>query len=253
MVVDAAGRITRANPQAQRFFGYTISELLGHPVEILVPERFRQAHPPLRDQFNAQPRMRPMGAGLELFARRKDGTEFPVDIMLSPIDTSEGPVVLTVIRDITAQKQIETALRESEQRFRLLVENVNDYAIFMLDPEGKVSTWNAGAERIKGYRADEIIGQHFSRFYTPEDLLSGKPDMELKSAALQGRFEDEGWRVRKDGSRFWANVIITAIRDHNGTLLGFSKITRDFTERRKARGIGSSERGAFSFPVRVFA
>ncbi len=234
LVVDAAGRITRANPQAQHFFGYTISELLGHPVEILIPERFRQAHPPLRDQFSAHPRMRPMGGGLELFGRRKDGTEFPVDIMLSPIDTSEGPVVLTVIRDITAQKQTETALRESEQRFRLLVENANDYAIFMLDREGKVSTWNVGAERIKGYRADEIVGQHFSQFYTPEDLLSGKPDMELKSAALQGRFEDEGWRVRKDGSRFWANVIITAVRDHNGTLLGFSKITRDFTERRKA-------------------
>jgi len=235
LVVDATGRITRANPQAEHFFGYTISELLGHPVEILIPERFRQAHPSSRDQFNAQPRMRPMGAGLELFACRKDGTEFPVDIMLSPIDASEGPVVLTVIRDITAQKQAETALRESEQRFRLLVENADDYAIFMLDHEGKISTWNVGAERIKGYRADEIIGQHFSRFYTPEDLLSGKPDMELKTAALQGRFEDEGWRVRKDGSRFWANVIITALRDQSGKLLGFSKITRDFTERRKAQ------------------
>jgi formate hydrogenlyase transcriptional activator len=234
LVVDAAGRITRANPQAQHFFGYTISELLGHPVEILIPERFRQAHPPLRGQFNAHPRMRPMGEGLELFGRRKDGTEFPVDIMLSPIDTSEGPVVLTVVRDITAQKQTETAWRESEQRFRLLVENVHDYAIFMLDPEGKVSTWNLGAERIKGYRAEEIIGRHFSRFYAQEDLLSGKPDMELKTAALQGRFEDEGWRIRKDGSRFWANVIITAVRDQSGKLLGFSKITRDFTERRKA-------------------
>lgn len=234
LVVDAAGRITRANPQAQHFFGYTISELLGNPVEILIPERFWQAHPPLRDQFSAHPRMRPMGAGLELFGRRKDGTEFPVDVMLSPIDTSEGPVVLTVIRDITAQKQTETALRETEQRFRLLVENADDYAIFMLDPEGKVSTWNVGAERIKGYRADEIVGQHFSRFYTQEELLSGKPDRELESAALHGRFEDEGWRMRKDGSRFWANVIITAVRDRDGTLLGFSKITRDFTERRKA-------------------
>jgi len=234
LVVDAAGRINRANPQAQNFFGYTVSELLGHSVEILIPERFRHQHPSLRSEFNAHPRMRPMGEGLQLFGRRKDGTEFPVDIMLSPIDTPDGPVVLTVIRDVTAQKQTEMALRDSEQRFRLLVENVDDYAIFMLDPEGKVSTWNVGAERIKGYRAEEIIGQHFSRFYTQEDLLSAKPDMELKMAALHGRFEDEGWRVRKDGSRFWANVIITAVRDQGGKLLGFSKITRDFTDRMKA-------------------
>jgi formate hydrogenlyase transcriptional activator len=232
LVVDAAGRITRANPQVERLFGYSTPELLGNPVEILVPERFRQEHPGHRDQFNNQPRMRPMGGGLELYGRRKDGTEFPVDIMLSPIDNPEGLLVLTVIRDISQSKQAEEALRESEQRFRSLVEGVRDYAIFMLDPEGRVSTWNAGAERIKGYRSDEIIGQHFSRFYTQEDVKRGKPDSELKVAAAQRRFEDEGWRVRKDGSRFWANVMITALRDKSGTLLGFSKITRDFTERR---------------------
>jgi len=234
LVVDAAGRITRANPQVERVFGYTTSELLGHPVELLIPERFRQIHPEHRSDFKDQPRMRPMGAGLELYGLRKDGTEFPVDIMLSPINTLEGPVVLTVVQDTTLRKRVEDALRESEQRFRLLVEGVRDYAIFMLDPEGRVATWNAGAERIKGYRADEIISQHFSRFYTQEDVASGKPDMELKAAAAQGKFEDEGWRVRKDGSRFWANVMITAVRDKSGHLLGFSKITRDFTERKKA-------------------
>jgi len=234
LVVDAGGRITRANPQVERLFGYTASELLGNLVEILIPERFRHVHPTHRAHFNEQPRMRPMGAGLELYGLRKDGTEFPVDIMLSPVDTPEGLAALTVIRDITESKQIAEALRESEQRFRLLVEGVRDYAIFMLDPEGKVSTWNAGAERIKGYSADEIVGRHFSRFYTPEDVESGKPDTELKTAAAQGRFEDEGWRIRKDGSRFWANVMITAVRDSAGKLLGFSKITRDFTERKKA-------------------
>ena len=153
LVVDSGGRITRANPQVERLFGYTASELLGNLVEILIPERFRHVHPTHRAHFNEQPRMRPMGAGLELYGLRKDGTEFPVDIMLSPVDTPEGPVALTVIRDITESNHIAEALRESEQRFRLLVEGVRDYAIFMLDPEGKVSTWNAGAERIKGYSA----------------------------------------------------------------------------------------------------
>lgn len=234
LVVDAGGTITRVNPQVERFFGYTTSELLGHSVELLIPERFRQVHPAHRGDFNDQPRMRPMGAGLELYGLRKDGTEFPVDIMLSPINTPEGPVVLTVIQDTTLRKQVEEALRESEQRFRLLVEGVRDYAIFMLDPEGRVATWNAGAERIMGFRADEILGQHFSRFCTQEDVQSGKPDFELKTAAARGRFEDEGWRVRKDRSRFWANVMITAVRDNAGKLLGFSKIARDFTERKKA-------------------
>ncbi len=125
-------------------------------------------------------------------------------------------------------------LRASEERFRLLIEGTQDYAIFMLDPEGRVASWNPGAERIKGYRPDEIVGQHFSRFYTKEAVDSGWPAHELDVARKQGRFEDEGWRVRKDGSRFWANVIITALHDDAGNLRGFSKITRDLTERRKA-------------------
>jgi PAS domain S-box-containing protein len=127
------------------------------------------------------------------------------------------------------EKQL--ALRESEAPFRLLVEAVQDYAIFILDPEGVVSTWNVGAERIKGYKAEEIIGRHFSCFYPEEDMRSGKPKQELVDATREGRFEDEGWRLRKDGSRFWANVIFTAIKDDSGKLLGFAKITRDVTER----------------------
>jgi PAS domain S-box-containing protein len=127
----------------------------------------------------------------------------------------------------------ELELRESEARFRLLVEAAQDYAIFMLDPAGNISSWNVGAERIKGYKASEIIGRHFSCFYPEEDLLNGKPQWELVIAAKEGRFEDEGWRIRKDGSRFWANVIISAMRDESGSLLGFAKVTRDFTERMK--------------------
>jgi PAS domain S-box-containing protein len=127
------------------------------------------------------------------------------------------------------EKELE--LRESEERFRLLVEAVQDYAIFMLDPQGNVRSWNKGAQRLKGYEAAEIVGKHFSRFYPEEDLRSRKPEWELTVAAKDGRFEDEGWRVRKDGSRFWANVIITAVRNESGKLVGFGKVTRDFTER----------------------
>ncbi len=136
--------------------------------------------------------------------------------------------------DITERKKADDALHQSDEIFRQLVESVTDYAIFMLDLQGRVSTWNVGAERIKGYQAEEIVGQHFSRFYLREEVESGKPDRELKIAAAQGKFEDEGWRVRKDGSKFWANVIITAIRDESGNLLGFAKVTRDFSDRKKA-------------------
>ena len=138
-----------------------------------------------------------------------------------------GPIFL-------AQRRIKEGLRQSEERMRRLLESVTDYAIFMLDPQGRVTSWNAGAEQIKGYSAAEIVGQHFSCFYTPEDIRAGKPDEELRIAAARGRFESEGWRVRKDGSRLWANIVLTAIRDAGGNLHGFSKITRDITERRRA-------------------
>ena len=124
--------------------------------------------------------------------------------------------------------------RQRDSHFRLLVEGVHDYAIFMLDPRGVVATWNFGAERLKGYRADEIVGQHFSRFYSPEERERGKPAMELQVAMAEGRCKDEGWRYRKDGTRFWAEVAITAIRDGSGALAGFAKITRDVTERKRA-------------------
>jgi PAS domain S-box-containing protein len=146
-------------------------------------------------------------------------------------------------RDLMEHKHKEDELREAEEHFRLLVEAVQDYAIFMLDAEGRIVTWNQGAERIKGYAPAEIMGKHFSCFYPEEDIRHGKPDWELKIAAQEGRFEDEGWRVRKDGSRFWANVIITAVRDSSGNLTGFSKVTRDFTERMLAqRALEDSQR-----------
>ena len=146
----------------------------------------------------------------------------------------QGASVILAIRDITRRKRAEDALRVSEERTRLMVESVRDYAIFMLDPQGRVATWSAGAERIKGYRAEEIVGRHFSLFYAPEEVAAGKPEMELAAAGREGRLEDEGWRVRKDGSVFWANVVISAIRGPGGELLGYSKVARDLTERKRA-------------------
>lgn len=234
LVTAADGQNREANLQAERLFGYSRGELIATTIETLIPERFRKHHSQYHRGYHVNPHARPMGAGLDLFAKRRDGSEFPVDIMLSPVQTEDGQVALAVVRDITERKQTQVALRRSEERFRLLIDGARDYAIFMLDPAGNVASWNPGAERIKGYRADEIVGQHFSRFYSQEDVERGKPEAELQIARTEGRYEEEGWRIRKDGSRFWANVIITSLRDNAGNLIGFSKATRDFTNRHKA-------------------
>jgi formate hydrogenlyase transcriptional activator len=235
VIVDRTGRIAFVNSHAERMFGYSPSELLGQLVEVLVPDAVRIAHVRHRSGFSEAPRSREMGSGLELKGRRKDGSTFPVEISLSPLDEPEGHFVASAIRDMTERRKIQEALRLSEERFRRLVAEVKDYAIFMLDPEGRVKTWNEGAERIKGYHADEIIGRHFSCFYTSEDIERGKPNEELKIAARDGRLEDDGWRLRKDGSRFWASVVITALHDEAGKLVGFTKVTRDITERKRVR------------------
>ena len=167
---------------------------------------------------------------------RKDGTQFWAHVVIDPIRSPSGEIIgfAKVTRDLTERRAAEEALRRSQEQFRLLVQGVTDYAIFMLDPEGHVASWNAGAQRIKGYAPDEIIGSHFSRFYTPEDRAEGIPTRGLATAAREGRWEAEGLRMRKDGSTFWAHVVIDAIRDEDGKLIGFAKVTRDISERKEA-------------------
>jgi formate hydrogenlyase transcriptional activator len=237
LLVSAKGEILCINTQAEGLFGYSRAELVGQPVELLVPDRFRAAHVNQRMSFQSNPHLRSMGEGLELYARRKDASEFPVDIMLSPLETSDGPLVIAVVRDITTRKQAEAALRQSEERLRSIVESVAEYAIFTVDTEGRVDSWSPAATLIKGYRPEEIIGQHISRFYPPEAVKRGEPEHVLNMAAEYGRFEAEGWRVRKDGSLHWVNVVTTALRDGAGKLVGFSKVSRDFTSRKQAEEV----------------
>jgi PAS domain S-box-containing protein len=234
LVTDAQGVIRAANPRTAELFGYAPAELIGIKVESLVPTRFRGRHPAHRENYTAHPRTRQMGAAMNLFALRKDGTEFPVDIMLKPADTASGAMVLSFIRDVTEQRAALDALRANDQQLRSVIESVRDYAIYLLDADGHIQTWNPGAERIKGYTADEIMGKHFSRFFTQEDIDRGRPNELLRRAAARGRIEEEGWRIRKDGSRFWTDSILTAIRNTEGEVTGYAKVTRDFTDRKRA-------------------
>jgi PAS domain S-box-containing protein len=267
-------RIVLWNLAAAKMFGYSTSEALELKVEVLVPEHLKSNHRAgiARYAKTGHGPYVDSDAPLDLPAVRKDGEEISVELSLSPIspvddaDGGEGQFVLAIIRDVTRRKQAEEAirqlnqnlenrvkertsqleaaiaelessqqeLRQSEERFRLLVEGVEDYAIFMLDPAGCVVSWNEGAERIKGYQAWEVIGEHFSVFYTQEDVERGLPEEELRVAAVEGRFKKEGLRVRKDGSRFWADVVIAALTDEAGNLRGFSQVTRDVTAYKEA-------------------
>jgi PAS domain S-box-containing protein len=233
-VTDSDGVIRAANPRAVELFGHTETELIGQPIELLVPLRFRARHPSHRENFEAHPRARQMGAGLNLCGLRKDLSEFPVDILLKPIETPSGRVTISFVRDVTEQKAALEESRRLDQQLRSIVEGVRDHAIYLLDAEGFVTTWNPGAERIKGYSSDEILGLHFSRFFTQPDIDHGRPAELLRMAAEHGRIEEEAWRIRKDGSRFWADVVISCIRDSAGAIAGYVKVTRDFTDRKRA-------------------
>ena len=235
VVVNQAGEIVLLNAQAEKKFGYRRNELLGQKVKNIIPEGFAERLIADGTRSAAEALAQQIGTGIELSGRRKNGSEFPIEIMLSPLESAEGILVTAAIRDIGTRKRAENALRQSEERFRLIVSNVKDYAILMLDLEGVVVSWNDGAEKIHGYRAEEIIGQNFSCFYTAEDISNGKPAFELEQATKHERSEDEGWRIRKDGARFLANVVITALRDETGRLRGFGKIDATSPNAKKPR------------------
>jgi PAS domain S-box-containing protein len=232
-MLDTKGVVTSWNPGAQRVKGYEEAEILGEHFSRFYTEAERQSGLPERALATAARDGKFEGEGWRV---RKDGTRFWANVVIDPIRGPGGQLVgyAKITRDLTERRAAEENLKRSEEQFRLLVQSVTDYSIFMLQPDGRVASWNAGAERIKGYTSDEIIGEHFSRFYTEEDRQNGEPQRALETAIRDGRFEKEGWRVRKSGERFWANVVIDAIHD-DGQLIGFAKITRDITEMRDAQ------------------
>ncbi|SRR6266540_12506 len=246
IATDEKGVIQLFNIGAETMLGYAAAEMVNQitPADIHDPQEVIE-----RAQALSKELATPIAPGFEALAFkasrgiedkyeltyiRKDGSRFPAIVSVTALRDAQGGIIgyLLIGTDNSARKQVEEKLRWTEEGFRLMVESVTDCAIVMLDSEGRVASWNSGAQRIKGYSADEIVGQHFSRFYPPAEIARGTPQRDLDAAAAEGRYEVEGWRVRKDGSLFWANVVFTAIRDAAGNARGFAKLTRDLTERR---------------------
>ena len=233
-MLDSEGRIATWNPGAQRFKGYAAPEVLGRHYERFFTAEDRAADQPRKALRIASREGRFETEGWRV---RKDGSQFWAHVVLDAIRSADGELVgfAKITRDVTAKKEAERALFESEQRFRMLVQGVKDYAIYTLDPDGRVTNWNAGAQHIKGYSEAEIVGQHFSTFYTETERAKGEPERALRTALAEGKYEREAWRVRKDGSLFWAHVVIDPILDDDGRHIGFAKITRDITEQKKSK------------------
>ena len=233
-MLDRNGRIITWNAGAERLKGYTSGEIIGQHFWRFFPREDQQRNLPAQILEMATAHGRHETEGWRV---RKDGTKFWALAVVHKVQDKAGRHIgfTKITRDITERRAAQDALLESERRFRILVQGITDYAIYMLDPSGIVTNWNVGAERIKGYTADQIVGQHFSRFYTPQDRAAGLPARGLAVAIREGRYEAEGWRVRQDGTRFWATVVMDAVRSPDGDLIGIAKVTRDITERRHAQ------------------
>jgi PAS domain S-box-containing protein len=232
-ILTPEGLVNSWNAGAQRFKGYTADEIMGQHFSRFYTEEDRASNLPFRALQTALEEGKFEDEGWRV---RKDGSRFWASVVIDPIRDPEGMLLgfAKITRDITERKQAAEALHASEQQFRLLVQGVTDYAIYMLSPDGMITNWNAGAQRINGFTRTEAVGTHFSRFYAEEDRNKGLPMTALKIAAEEGRFESEGWRIRKDGSRFWAHVVIDPIKNELDELIGYAKITRDVTEKREA-------------------
>jgi PAS domain S-box-containing protein len=245
-LLDREGHVVSWNLGAERLKGYAPAQIIGQHFSVFYTPDAIERRWPQHELKLAQEAGRFEDEGWRL---RKDGRRFWANVVIIALRDERGELrgFSKITRDLTERWQQEESLRQSEERFRLLVEGVRDYAIFMLDPQGQVTSWNSGAERIKGYKAHEIIGKHFSVFY-PRDAIDKKwPEQELAMAREQGRFENEVMRVRKDGSTFWANVLVTPLYDQRGVLLGYAKVTRDLTDRKRVEALEKAERQTNEF------
>ena len=230
-VLDPSGRIMTWGAGGQRIKGYAADEIIGRHFSVFYTREAVERGWPAHELKLAATEGRFEDDGWRV---RKDGSQFWANVIITALRDESGKLVgySKITRDLTERRLTEEALRQSEERFRLLVDGVSDYAIYMLDPDGIVTSWNTGAQRIKGYTSQEIIGKHFSHFYAASDIEAGKPWEELATARRTGRAEDEGWRLKKNGERFWARVVVTALHDSAGHMRGFAKVTQDLTERR---------------------
>jgi PAS domain S-box-containing protein len=245
-LLDTAGHIITWNVGAHRIKGYAPEEIIGRHFSIFYPHEALESGWPAHELKVAASEGRFEDEGWRV---RKDGSHFWAHVVITALRDDNGKLLgySKITADVTNRRFQEEALRQGEERFRLLVEGVADYAIFMLDPEGIVTSWNTGAERINGYRRDEILGKHFSRFFPQDELDAGKPWEELATARRTGRAEDEGWRVRKNGERFWARAVVTTLYDSHGRLRGFAKVTQDLTQRRHIENLEKAARNVNEF------
>jgi len=234
IIANLKGEIVLVNRQSEKLFQYTREELIGKPIEKLLPAYFFINQVYNKAHYSKTPKATVNSDGLELFGITKDGGQVPVDLSLSQVVEDNDTLIFTSVRDITELKKMQEKLRKAQKEFQLLVSSLKDYAIFMLDVNGNIITWNNGAEKILGYREEEIIGKNIEIFYSPEEAGKDAPESHLQEALEQGHFESECLRVRKDGSVFYANVILTPLYDDNQNLYGYAKVTRDITNERKA-------------------